>query len=261
MTHNNQKYLEWCLEHDLSILADWFKANKLTLNVAKSVCMNFSHSSLQGAPLHINIDCITLPVATSFKLLGVWLDSKLTWQYHINQLLLKIKRNTQLLRTSQNMLNLQTKRVLYFAQIYSHFSYGIITWGNMLNASQKRKLEKTHQKCCRLSGKNNSLLSFDNIIRLQNMKLGFRLRHLCSHLPERIKNACESDMNKKSLSKSHRYNTRYKSILNLPKANCSNYKNSFLVRCITDYSSLPVELKSITNEGLFVKLCKYHLLL
>ena len=164
MTHNNQKYLEWCLEHDLSMLADWFKANKLTLNVAKSVCMNFSHSSLQGAPLHINIDCITLPVATSFKFLGVWLDNKLTWQYHINQLLLKIKKTTQLLRTSQNMLNLQTKRVLYFAQIYSHLSYGIITWGNMLNVGQKHKLEKTHQKCCRLVGKNNNLLSLDNII-------------------------------------------------------------------------------------------------
>ena len=78
----------------------------------------------------------------------------------------------------------------------------------MLNASQKCKLEKTHQKCCRLVGKDNNLLSLDNIIRLQNMKLGFRLRHLRSHLPERIKNACESDMNKKSLSKSHRYNKK-----------------------------------------------------
>ena len=39
MTHHNKKYLEWCLEPDLNILADWFKANKLTLNVVKSVSM------------------------------------------------------------------------------------------------------------------------------------------------------------------------------------------------------------------------------
>ena len=43
VTHHNKKYLEWCLEHDLNILADWFKANKLTLNVAKSVSMYSSH--------------------------------------------------------------------------------------------------------------------------------------------------------------------------------------------------------------------------
>ena len=53
-----------------------------------------------------------------------------------------IKRNTHLLQTSKSMLNMQTKKVLYFAQIYSHLSYGIITWGNMINVGQKCKLEK-----------------------------------------------------------------------------------------------------------------------
>ena len=32
------------LEHDLSTLSDWFKANKLTLNKMKSVCMLFGAS-------------------------------------------------------------------------------------------------------------------------------------------------------------------------------------------------------------------------
>ena len=93
----------------------------------------------------------------------------------------------------------------------------------MLNAGQKRKLEKTHKNCCKLVGKSTNLMSLDSIIQLQNMKLGFRLRHLHSHLPEKIKLACESDMNKKSLLKSHQYNTRNKSIPNIPKAACSNY--------------------------------------
>ena len=100
------------------------------------------------------------------------------------------------------MLNMQTKKVLYFVQIYSHLSYGIITWGNMINVGQKCKLEKTHKNCCKLVGETSNLLPLDSIIKLQNMKLGFRLRHLRSHLPEKIKLACESDMNKKSLLKS-----------------------------------------------------------
>ena len=40
-THENLRYLKWCLEEDLKIIADWFKANQLTLNISKSVCMVF----------------------------------------------------------------------------------------------------------------------------------------------------------------------------------------------------------------------------
>ena len=42
ITHNKQNYMGWCIQEDLKILQDWFKANKLTLNLTKSVCMNFS---------------------------------------------------------------------------------------------------------------------------------------------------------------------------------------------------------------------------
>ena len=33
----------WCLQDELSRLYDWFKANSLTLNLDKSVCMLFSN--------------------------------------------------------------------------------------------------------------------------------------------------------------------------------------------------------------------------
>ena len=40
-SHENLRYLKWCLEFELSQLLDWFNANKLTLNLSKSVCMLF----------------------------------------------------------------------------------------------------------------------------------------------------------------------------------------------------------------------------
>ena len=39
--HRNLNYLRLCLETDLTTLVDWFKANKLTLNVSKTVYMLF----------------------------------------------------------------------------------------------------------------------------------------------------------------------------------------------------------------------------
>ena len=35
------RYLKWCLEDDLGKLSDWFRANKLTLNIGKSQCVLF----------------------------------------------------------------------------------------------------------------------------------------------------------------------------------------------------------------------------
>ena len=37
--HKNLNYLKWCLETDLTTLVDWFRANKLTLNISKTVYM------------------------------------------------------------------------------------------------------------------------------------------------------------------------------------------------------------------------------
>ena len=40
-THRNLNYLKWCLEDDMTRLTDWFRANKLSMNVGKTVCVLF----------------------------------------------------------------------------------------------------------------------------------------------------------------------------------------------------------------------------
>ena len=42
--------------------------------------------------IKLEIDNIALPGVTSTKFLGVWLDNKLYWHIHLNNLLLKTKR-------------------------------------------------------------------------------------------------------------------------------------------------------------------------
>ena len=43
--HRNLNYLKWCLETDLSNIIQWFKTNKLTLNVNKTVFMFFGSNA------------------------------------------------------------------------------------------------------------------------------------------------------------------------------------------------------------------------
>ena len=42
-SHKNINYLIWNLIHDLNLLFDWFKANKLSLNLEKSMAMCLGH--------------------------------------------------------------------------------------------------------------------------------------------------------------------------------------------------------------------------
>ena len=74
--HKNSKYLQYCINQDLQSLQDWFRANKLTLNVAKSVCLIFNQKG-SNRLLNPVINGINLPIKTETKFLGVWLDDKL----------------------------------------------------------------------------------------------------------------------------------------------------------------------------------------
>ena len=67
--HRNLRYLIWCIENDLGNLDDWFKANKLTLNVGKSVHMIFSKK--KNVDTCIKLGKVELPRVEIVKFLGM----------------------------------------------------------------------------------------------------------------------------------------------------------------------------------------------
>ena len=269
ISHGNKNYMEWCIQQDLITLQDWFCANKLTLNLNKTVYMHFGC----GNQLHytdkykITIDSMTLPVVTHTKFLGMWIDNQLNWQTHFDYMCLKIIRNTQLLKVSKNHLNMDTKKLIYYAHIYSHLVYGCTTWGNMLKTCQLKKLQKLQNKCIELiTGRTPTVNCYQSLkvlrvaqlIKLQNLKLGHKVQY--PQLPTMILKACTSDVQGKSLQKGHGYNTRRKEEPNHPKLQTDWYKTSFLVKSIVDFQGLPTNVRNIENFDLFISSCKSFLL-
>ena len=47
-------------------------------------------------------------------------------------------------------------KMLYYAQIYSHLSYCIVLWGNMLSVELRRKLRTLQNKCVKLINLNKT---------------------------------------------------------------------------------------------------------
>ena len=103
---------------------DWFKANKLTLNVNKIECVLFNYKPLKEK-FSIDIGKTTIISTDNAKFLGLWLDQNLTFRKHTNILIIKLKQDTNLLKVSNKFLTKTCKKVIYFAHIQSHICYGL----------------------------------------------------------------------------------------------------------------------------------------
>ena len=145
-SHRNLNYLTWCIEEDMNKLTEWFRINKLTLNLDKTVCILF-HKTKETKHIVINIGNQTIKNTTGTKFLGLWIDEHLNWNTHIQKLHLKLTRNTNLLKLNQNMMPTMTKKLIYHSHIGSHLQYGLLLWGNNATEDQLVKLQKIQTKC------------------------------------------------------------------------------------------------------------------
>ena len=268
-SHRNLSYAKWCIEEDLTSLIEWFCANKLTLNLDKTVAMLF-HRTKSTTQLKLHVGNYDIPQVTETKFLGVWLDHKLDWNKQIGAIETKIKQNKHLLQCAKNLLDLPTKRLVYFSHIYSHLRYCILIWGNSLPDAKIEKLQKLQNKCldiikplkCSNSTtshyKSLNILRIREIINLENLKLGYKF--VKNELPTKISELLTHDQNKQNLVKTHRYPTRNKNLPNKPKCTYKKYTNSFLCHWVNQYSELPVEIQNSGNIKIFVNRCKKRLL-
>ena len=144
--------MQYAVNHDMILLLDWFTANKLTLNLSKTLAMEFWSANNNNIS-KIQIGDAEIPLGHVTKFLGVYLDDKLKWEYHANQMYNKIQSNKQLLNVSKNFLNILTLIKIYYAHIHSHLRYGLVVWGSMMTKTSLTELEKLQKTCIRLINK------------------------------------------------------------------------------------------------------------
>ena len=234
-SHKNKKFLQYALSHDMTLLMDWFVANKLTLNWAKTLAMEFWPVKDNNASTIKFMD-VEIPIVQVTKFLGVYLDDKLKWEYHANQVYNKIQANKQLLNISKNFLDIQTMVKIYYAHIHSHLRYRLVVWGSMMTKTSKNELEKLQKACICLVNKKkknaptnklfirNRLLKFSDMIDIELLKFGYVLSRRC------LPNPIDKIMNEKGGLKTHPYPTHNKRIPNVQRHNDQSFNSSYLCK-------------------------------
>ena len=124
------------LTHDMEILINWFKANQLSLNMNKTTMIKFWPDR---SPFEIHLEDSIIKTSNSTKFLGITIDDSLSWTIHINNLFDKLLSNKRLLQNAKKILLSSTLKLIYYAHIQSHLTYGLSVWGNMISKQSKKK--------------------------------------------------------------------------------------------------------------------------
>ncbi|XP_065658644.1 uncharacterized protein LOC136083166 [Hydra vulgaris] len=146
LSHNNIITLFNNMKIELAKVSNWFKLNKLSLNIEKTKWILF-HPAGKKHQLPINmpnlfIDDILIKRVIVTKFLGVYIDESLTWTNHIASLCNKISKSIGILYKARSVLNKHTLIQLYYSLIHCHLSYANIAWGS----TNKGKLEPLYRQ-------------------------------------------------------------------------------------------------------------------
>jgi hypothetical protein len=242
------------INKELKKLADWFCSNKLSLNVKKTCYISFGFKNIAPTSITdpelsvIAINSTPISRVESTKFLGVLVDEKLTWRFHINHIATKIACSLGMLSKVKRILPRNNLLTLYYSLIYPHLNYCISIWGNTfqiylnkLLTLQKRAVRLIN--CSFFRSHTNPIFIELRILKLPEIyKLScliFIYRYLANDLPS----ICRSLFLLRTYYSSATYYTRNNNQFVTPK-----YRTSVRGKCIAIsgtaiWATIPAELK------------------
>jgi hypothetical protein len=241
---------------DLEILNDWFKANKLSLNINKTNYMLFTNKrGPTNCNLVLKIGSEILIRKSYLKFLGIYIDDNLNWHEHLAAIKTKLVCSLYIIRRIKSLLPSECLKTLYYTLVYPHLTYGIMLWGSTTK-SHIHKVFVMQKNLIRVISNSDYNAHTDPIfVELQVMKMSdiyaleiakFMYNYANGNLAAPLLNIFIKTQN------IHDYNTRQCVHLR-PKINRLNTTlNSFLYKGPTVWNTLPTYIKESNTIKSFV---------
>lgn len=231
------------MESCLNEANTWFESNGLLLNHSKTQHILFSLCT-RNVQFSENYD---KPV----KLLGLWLDPKLSWISHVEYVCARLSRVIYLLRQLKSLIPFNYLRMAYYAFFNSIVSYGIILWGNSPSVHKILLLQKKAIRIISGAAFNapcRPLFVKEKIFTVYNMYV-----FAC---PVKVKLGLHDFVLRNSF---HAHNTRNNKQLDLPYARLGKTKSWCRIVGIRLFNKLPPAAHTVTfikfKKCLFEWLC------
>ena len=97
------------INNELVHVVDWLSANKMSLNIEKTHYMVFCN---RGRSFSLNSDVriagTNIERVNHTKFLGIIIDSKLSWKFHIDHVCSKISKNIGIIQKCRKIFNKDT---------------------------------------------------------------------------------------------------------------------------------------------------------
>lgn len=151
------------LESDIKLIDEYYRINKLTVNLTKTEFIHF-HSSKRTPPTTHTITSINN--VASVKHLGLIFDSQLQWKPHIEKLAAKLASIVGIFTKISSFLPTNVMKLLYFALFHSRIEYASTNWATasktQLNQIQVLQ-NKAIKKCYKLHNRHHTLDLYTNV--------------------------------------------------------------------------------------------------
>lgn len=255
---NSWEELRRVIEGDFTNIVKWFNCRLLSINLKKTLFVPFTSYSdslptFNSICVNFNNKVVEIESCNKIKYLGVIIDCHLRWNFHIDYVTQKIRCLLSKFRLYRDIFNEQHLKMLYFALVQSHLTYGIIAWGGVvnkylskLNVIQKWILKIMFKKS--ILYPTTSLFKDARVFDVRQLffeKMALRLFHKKDCLP----------------SAEHEHYTRHREgfvrkpkIIRTVGQRCFNYLIS------TVYNEISEIVRTVHSRGLFKKLIKNYLL-
>lgn len=229
-----------------STLADvitWLECNNLQINLIKTKAMEYRSYNSNELNIQLAYNNNLIRKVNTFKFLGITIDQHLNWKEHIDQLCNKLDRYVYALKRLRQTISLEAALTAYHGYVASVLNYGLIMWGNSVDADRAFKLQK---KCIR---------SICNAGFLDTCKPLFKKLNIlplpCLYIREVC---CFVKLHPIYYKKYNEVSTRnvrekYTYLLHKPPSHAQIYKQNIYNMSIILYNKLPTFIKNLDGKS------------
>ena len=243
------------MQHKAESAISWMEENDMIANPDKFKAIIITKERQQTENYELNFKGKSISSSAKVDLLGITIDNKLSFEFHISEICRKAGGQLNALKRLGSYLPLHVRKVDANSFILSHFNYCPLVW-YFSTAKQIQKIEKIHERVVRFihddyhSDYVSLLLSTNS----STMEVR-RMRALCVEIYKTLNNLNPDYMKDIFVKPDGRHSSRRPLNISVPRVHQATFGlKSIRYEGAKLWNSLPESIKSAENLERFKRL-------